>query len=328
MTYTPVVTFSKYLKDGIETDISSDVVTVTSGSFEGIDEDKFIYNIVVDPMELSRLTVSTHEFKWTINPSSGTENTLTSPVVNGLLSGSAQRFVNFSAGAFIASAWSSGLTSGSMSIALDDGFVGSGSSQAVSVPNSGTAWSPPFGVEGDTVVDVPTIFQGSYMNTVIPPIETTDRLHDFQMVQLHVGHQVEVSNWSEVATGLMEDNDLTLTRGTSESGELLLSLKTFHLFPDQWELYDDDSILVASGTQTGDLTYDPITGEPTFTAEWDFINNLSLGTPVLNEDWTLKLYASGSIAHPTPLRTINIHIVVGVNSRFGIGRFGLARFGL
>ena len=277
MSYIPSVTFQKYLKDGVETDISSLVTTIASGTFSGIDEDKYIYSIVIDPMELTTETVSSHQLVFNISPNLGDEGKYMKPMTWHPLSGSMDNFrvMEVIDQAVTEYAWADGLTSGVMDIDIDSGFEGSGT-EAFITPDSGTAWSPPFGTSGTQVMDVPTIYQGSFVNVIDPSTwDGVDRLHDFQLVQVHTGHAVKVADWSNIESGTFVDNEMELWY--DNTGTINLDVMTYHEFPAEWELALS-GVVQQSGVQTYSLN------------EWLLIDNLDLGSPTSNVTYTLNLF--------------------------------------
>ena len=314
--FTPTVTFLKYLKNDVVTDISSGTVTIASGTMTGYeDEDKYVYNIAVDPFHSGTTTVDTHEFWFTFNPNAGTENVYMTPLTSGLPSGSKSRLVGYDT----KYTWASGSTSGSSTIDVNTGFVGSGAIQQFGAVNdTGTTWTPDFGGEGDSVMDVPTIFQGSFV-LVVSPADWDENpasfIHDFQLIRAHVGHDVQMRT-SSFISGTYENNAIELYG--SEGSNYDVTFKSYHMYPNEWEWYSG-STRVVSGTHTHtDNQWETISGLPTI--------NASSGS----QSYTLKLFANGSVAHPIPVRSIgiNINLTIVTSGRFGIGRFGIGRFGL
>lgn len=321
----PIVTFNRYTKDGSIVDISSDVYTITAGSYDGIAVDKYVYSIVVDPMEATTTTVAEHEFVFDMDINGDTEGSYFAPfshagsqVFNHAGDVDHARYGGVTADVVDISTWTVGLTSGVVNIKADAGFVGDGTPNHfvdADFPQAGSSWSATFGASGSAVLDVPTIYNGSYVAHVNPLTwDKADRLHDWQQYQLHVGHVVELSDVVAIISGTMENNQIDLY--ASGSTNVFINIKTYHEMPQAWEFWSG-ATLMQSGTQS--FVQDT----------WLFINSLDFGTVVGDTAWQLKLYASGTIAYPTPLRTISINIyVLEGRGRFGVGRFGLARFGL
>lgn len=314
MSFTPSVTINQYKKNGSPTAIP-ETTTVTSGTLTGYGE-RYIYNIIVDPMELSSTTIDTHELIFNMAKNSGNENIYVTPVVSGYATGNKFRMLNATSGAFDMNTWNVGSPTGSVIVDIDDIYAGS--AQAISVPNLGSAWSPPFGSSGTKVVDVPTIFMGSYTAIVQPTDWDSDfnnYLHDMQMVQVHVGHAVQVRN-TDFTTGYQYNNEINLS-GTTDF-DYYMEFKTYHEFAEEWEWFSG-ATKVESGTQTHvDDIWQVITVAQnlTFSAKGTY-------------NFYLKLYGNGNITHPTPLRVVNINLFISVSDsgRFGIERFGIGRFG-
>ena len=330
---TPSVTFNSYKKDGIITTIPN-ITTVSGSIMSGISDDKYIYSIIIDPFETTTENVSTHELIFDISPNGGTEGKYMSPFSHagsGVSPHTGEiahaRYGGVSSGSVIETLWLSGVTSGSIIINPDEGFSGSGSAfvfSGVDMPRSGTVWNAAFGSSGSSVLDIPTIYYGSFVAINDPTDGSWDgnsNIHDFQMYQLHVGHNVDIADFQSgtMSSGVLHDNIIDLFKEMGDGGNILINIKTYHEFPAEWELINTSGTIVQSGTQSGTFVED----------QWLFLNNLNLGDPAMDTNYTLKLYASGVIKHPTPLRTMKINIYVsGSSGRFGIGRFGIGRFGV
>lgn len=332
---TPIVTFNKYLLDDVETSISAYTQTIASGTFtasgsEYID-DKYVYSFIVKPFESTTTTVQTHKLIFDMDVNGDTEGSYFAPFSHAgavephSASGTYDdtRYGGVTNDAVDITTWTVGQTSGTTTINPDSGFEGQGAMAEYfasgTLPNSGTVWSATFGSSGSAVLDVPTIYYGSYVAHTDPTVwDGAGALHDWQMFQVHVGHQVEIANLSPDtawASGTHQNDNINIYKD-SKAGTLYLNVKTYHEHPINWELFDDTPTLVDSGTQSGSFVED----------QWLFIDNLDLGTG--SGTYELKLYASGVITYPTPLRTMQITIYSDLLNRFGVGRFGLARFGL
>lgn len=323
----PIVTFNRYTQDGIEVSVPSGT-TISSTVLSGISTDKHIYHIIVDPMEDTVVNPVEHELVFDLDPNGATEGYYYSPYShagfvdphNPSQTGDDTRYGGVTDNTVDKTEWTTGLTSGVTTINPDVGFEGSGSKYSFTsgdFPQSGAVWSASFGLSGSAVLDVPTIYYGSFVaESDALTWDQIDRLHDFEMFQLHVGHNVDIADMSGVTSGTYQDNTINLFGGAGN--QMYINIKTYHEHPTLWELVQSGSV-VQSGTQEGLWVEN----------QWLFIDGIDLGTPDYDQNFTIKLYASGVIGYPTPLRSIEINIyVLEGRGRFGVGRFGIARFGL
>ena len=318
MSTTPSVTFNRYTIDGSPVDISSLVYTIDSGTMSGVyaDEDKFIYGFAVSPMEAITVNPAVHEVVFDITPNAGVELSNMSPIAGS--SGASTRFVNVTNEVVDVTPWTIGITSGVMTIDITGGETGTIHHWNSGVLNSGSTWSAPFGSSGTSQMDVPTLYNGSFVALNDATAFSWDQaqfLHDFQLISAQVGHNVQLTFSSGVESGSSYDDNIDLFK-TGEA--MMINVKTYHEVPESWRLFDPDDVVTQSGAQVF------------VENQWLYIDNLALLDPAINETWQLKLYGSGSIQYPTPLRTIsiNIYIVEPSTALFGLARFGLARFGL
>lgn len=318
MSTTPSVTFNRYTEDGVEVDISSLVYTINSGTMSGAyeNEDKYIYGFAVSPLETTTVNPVVHELVFDITPNAGVELSTMSPIAGG--SGTNQRFVNVTSEVVDVTPWGIGTTSGVMTIDTTGGETGAIEHFNSGVLNSGATWTAPYGSSGTAHMDVPTLYNGSFValnDATAFAWDGAQFLHDFQIISAQVGHHVKLTAMSGITSGSVHDDNIDLYK-TGEG--IAINVKTYHEVPESWRLFDPDGIVTQSGAQSWTLN------------QWAYIDNLDLLDPALNETWQLKLYGSGSIQYPTPLRTIsiNIYIVEPSTALFGLARFGLARFGL
>jgi len=316
MSTVPSVTFNRYTEDGVEVDISSNVFTVSGSIMTGYAVDKYIYGFAVSPMETTRVNPVAYEVVFDVTPNAGVEGNYMSPIAGS--SGANTRFVNVTGEVVDVNSWGVGVSSGVVSIDITGGETGAIEHFNSGVLNSGATWSAPYGSSGTSHMDVPTLYNGSFVAVNDATAFAWDQaqyLHDFQMISAQVGHHVKLTAMSGITSGSIHDDNIDLYK-TGEA--VAINVKTYHEVPHKWELIDPDDVLMQSGTQV-------------FVAnQWLYIDNLDLLDPAVNETWQLKLYGSGSIQYPTPLRTIsiNIYLVEPSTALFGLARFGLARFGI
>jgi len=321
--YAPDVTFNRFTIDGVEQTMSG-TLTINSGTLTGYDnEDKYVYSFVITPAEPTTVTPEIYELVFDLNKNDGNEGKILMPFSHGgaVSHGNDERFGNVTGGTVDEFTWTSGTTSGVAQIDLEytgAKLVFSGAD----FPNSGSAtWEAEMiGSSGSNVIDVPTIYNGSFvaLNDPLGSWDASSPLHNFQIIKPHVGHNVRLTNVSGTfSSGTFQDNAIDFFGG--DSGGVAINIKTYHELPHTWELTFSGSVL-QSGTQS-------------FVSDtWLYIEGLQVGGTGYDEQYLLKLYASGTevaIQYPTPLRTIEINIYIYEGrGRFGVGRFGLARFGL
>jgi hypothetical protein len=316
MSVTPSVLLNEYQIDGVSGTVPV-ISTIASGTFSGVNEDKYIYNIIVDPYEHHTSSGATHSFIFDVSAPDNDPAWYMAPITAGHASGSTYRLVNFDT----KNNWLSGVSQIQVDITLSG--TSSGAIELIT-PDSGTSWTPPFGSSGSVVVDVPTIWGGSMIVGVsgvnYSGVDVSGRPHNFQMIQMHVGHMVEVAAWTNVQSGTFDNNDIVVQRGGA--GDLYMQFKTYHEHAGQWEwLYS--GTLYQSGTHSGSVV------ENTY----NLTDNLQMIDPDIGEVWQLKLYAVGNIPYASgAVRTINVEVGVTFiyqeQGVFGFGGFGVANFGL
>ncbi len=288
--FTPSCTFNIYnfnASSGVHVDED-----VYMGSGEGT---RTIIGFRSDPYENTYTSDDSHEIIYDVTSNSGTANYYHAPTVNGLagdhekLFGMDQKTWN--------PVWST--ISGTIDISGD--YATSGSQINISVPNTGTVWSPPT-PSGSNVFDVPA----THFGTLVVVNQPTDwdenldhKIHGWCPYQLCIGHAVEVSDMDLVSGTHV--NNLVRIYGAINT-DYSIDFKVYHASPSKWE-WSSGASQIDSGTISGHTT-----------DVWDFINNLVVGmqgsTGTYN--YTLNLYsASGSYRFPDdPVRIMDIEFII------------------
>jgi hypothetical protein len=321
--YTPNVTFNRFTKNGVTVDISSGTVTIASGTMSGVyeNEDKYIYSFAISPAEPTTVTPQIYEMVMDINPNDADEGYVMMPFSHGgaVSHGNDERFGNVPDGVITQMVWSAGSGVGTIDIGYSGvQLVFSGAD----FPASGSlTWEAEMiGSSGSAVVDVPTVWYGSFI-AMIDASTNWDKIqqpHDLQIIKPHVGHNVRITNASGTFSSGTFNDDIINIMGTDPTG-MWINVKTYHEHTEGWALF-------FSGVekQQGYLTHVSDT--------WLHIEDLYLSGTSYDVTYELRLYASGTesvILHPNPLRTIDINIYIyEERGRFGVGRFGVSRFGL
>jgi hypothetical protein len=283
MPQTPTVTLTNYKLN-----------SVVQPTIDVVSEGKTIHNIVIPIMEKTRTIVPTHQFNWSVNPNDGDELFYLKPIVysNANIT-TVSRYLGIENGNVVLYSWSNGITAISQDFKVDSGFEGGGESKTYTVsPNGTLTWSPPFGTAGSAVLDIPTVYNGSFVAHIDPATRLDDSsMFSYKLIQLHSQPSVEPYSWINITSVTMVNDSITIVY--SGSGILNIQFKIYHTLSIFWEIVE----LSLNGT----ITHTNNT--------WKTIS-FALESPV-DATYTLKLYASSgvsNISYPNILRTITIYV--------------------
>lgn len=265
---------------------------VDMGVSEGV---RTIVGFQSNPYENTYTSDDTHDIIYDVSSASGTANYYHAPLVNGLTGDHEKTF------GMDQQTWNPVWTDISGTMVVSGDWAGSGAQINISVPNTGTVWSPPT-ASGSNVYDIPALHFGSVVVVNQPTDWDGDevhKIHGWCPFQMNVGHAVQVSDM-DLASGT-HVNNLIKIYGVVDT-DYLIDFKVYHASPKEWEWYSG-ATLDANGTITGHAT-----------DIWDFIDNLDVGQQAGagTYNYTLKLYsASGTYQHPNdPVRIMDIEFII------------------